>query len=258
MCLRTVWLASSFGETDTGYKSRSQRGMAASTSMPPSGRGVHIGCPSCRRRQRVPAGDHPRGAAHPHRIDFAGRQVHAPTFELGKWVIPQRYSILVSILQLHNRGDVFPDPEAIDPRHYIGNRPPSFAWIPFGGGARRCVGAVPAHVEMDVVLHSVLALRDRHDDRAGREGAFAWGGVRRRTRRRTAAGSPCTTVRLPHESAEAEGVWPSQSLALRGARLAGRTLAPRDATTEPQDPIRSPRPGPRLAHPSLHRPVPMC
>ena len=35
-------------------------------------------------------------------IDFAGRHVYAPTFELGEWVIPQGYSIIVAISQ-HSR-----------------------------------------------------------------------------------------------------------------------------------------------------------
>jgi cytochrome P450 family 138 len=89
-------------------------------------------------------------------IDFAGRHVYAPTFELGDWVIPQGYSIVVAISQLHGRADDFPDPERFDPTRYIGTRPPTFAFIPFGGGTRRCVGAAFANVEMDVVLRTVL------------------------------------------------------------------------------------------------------
>jgi cytochrome P450 family 138 len=89
-------------------------------------------------------------------IDFAGRHVYAPTFELGEWVIPQGYSIIVSISQMHDRAEEFPDPQRFDPQRFIGNRPPTFAWIPFGGGTRRCVGAAFANVEMDVVLRTVL------------------------------------------------------------------------------------------------------
>jgi cytochrome P450 len=89
-------------------------------------------------------------------IDFAGRHVYAPTFELGEWVIPQGYSIVVSISQMHNRAEEFPHPERFDPQRFLGNRPPTFAWIPFGGGTRRCVGAAFANVEMDVVLRTVL------------------------------------------------------------------------------------------------------
>jgi cytochrome P450 len=89
-------------------------------------------------------------------IDFAGRHVFAPTFELGDWVIPQGYSIVVAISQLHGRTEDFPDPQRFDPTRYIGTRPPTFAFVPFGGGTRRCVGAAFANVEMDVVLRTVL------------------------------------------------------------------------------------------------------
>ena len=51
---------------------------------------------------------------------------------------------------------MFPDPDRFDTQRYVGTKPPSFAWIPFGGGARRCVGAVFANMEMDVVLRTVL------------------------------------------------------------------------------------------------------
>ena len=89
-------------------------------------------------------------------IDFAGRHVYAPTFQLGDWVIPQGYSIVVAIGQVHHRLQEFPDPERFDPQRFIGERPNTFAHIPFGGGTRRCVGAAFANVEMDVVLRTVL------------------------------------------------------------------------------------------------------
>lgn len=89
-------------------------------------------------------------------IDFAGRHVYAPTFQLGEWVIPQGYSIVVAIGQVHRRSTDFPDPERFDPQRFVGRRPPTFAHIPFGGGTRRCVGATFANVEMDIVLRTVL------------------------------------------------------------------------------------------------------
>lgn len=89
-------------------------------------------------------------------IDFAGRHVYAPTFELGNWVIPQGYSIVVAINQVHQRVEEFADPERFDPQRFVGQRPTNFSHIPFGGGTRRCVGAAFANVEMDVVLRTVL------------------------------------------------------------------------------------------------------
>jgi hypothetical protein len=89
-------------------------------------------------------------------IDFAARRIHPPTFQLGEWVIPRGDSIIVSISRIHDDPDVFADPDRFDPYRYIGSKPSACAWIPFGGGARRCVGAAFANMEMDVVLRTVL------------------------------------------------------------------------------------------------------
>jgi cytochrome P450 len=89
-------------------------------------------------------------------IDFAGRRIFPPVYQLGEWVIPRGVSIIVSIGQMHENADIFPDPDRFDPQRFIGNKPSTFAWIPFGGGTRRCVGAAFANMEMDVVLRTVL------------------------------------------------------------------------------------------------------
>ncbi|HET7073752.1 MAG TPA: cytochrome P450 [Mycobacterium sp.] len=89
-------------------------------------------------------------------IDFAARRVYQPAYQLGEWVIPHGDSIIVGISQIHDDPDVFADPGRFDPQRYIGGKPSAFAWIPFGGGTRRCVGAAFANMEMDVVLRTVL------------------------------------------------------------------------------------------------------
>jgi cytochrome P450 len=89
-------------------------------------------------------------------IEFAGRHVAAPSFDLGEWRIPHGYSIMVNIRLLHANADAFPEPDRFDPYRYVGNRPPTFAWVPYGGGTRRCIGAAFANTEMDVVLRTVL------------------------------------------------------------------------------------------------------
>jgi cytochrome P450 len=89
-------------------------------------------------------------------IDFAGRHVYAPYVELGQWRVPRGYSVSVAIGEAHRNPVEFPDPDRFDPDRFIGERPNVFAWIPFGGGTRRCVGAAFANMEMDVVLRTVL------------------------------------------------------------------------------------------------------
>jgi cytochrome P450 family 138 len=89
-------------------------------------------------------------------IDATGRHVHAPVFELGEWSVPRGHTIIVSISKLHADAELFPDPDRFDPQRYVGTKPPSFAWLAYGGGSRRCVGAAFANMEMDVVLRTVL------------------------------------------------------------------------------------------------------
>jgi cytochrome P450 family 138 len=89
-------------------------------------------------------------------IDATGRHVHAPVFELGEWSVPRGHTIIVSISKLHADPELFPDPDRFDPQRYVGTKPPSFAWLAYGGGSRRCVGAAFANMEMDVVLRTVL------------------------------------------------------------------------------------------------------
>ncbi|WP_369355095.1 cytochrome P450 [Streptomyces sp. cg2] len=57
-------------------------------------------------------------------------------------------------------------PETFCPERFLDRRPPSPAWIPFGGGARRCPGAGFAVQEATIVLREVLARYDLRPDRA--------------------------------------------------------------------------------------------
>lgn len=90
-------------------------------------------------------------------IDFAGRHVAASHFELGDWRVERGSNVLVSIADLHDNPDIFADPERFDPDRFVDAKPPTFAWLPFGGGTRRCIGAAFANTEMHVVLRTVLA-----------------------------------------------------------------------------------------------------
>lgn len=88
-------------------------------------------------------------------IDVVGRRVSAPNFLLGQWRIPKDRTVLVRIADLHANPEIFPHPERFDPGRFRGTKPPT-AWLAFGVGARRCLGADFAMAEMDVVLRTVL------------------------------------------------------------------------------------------------------
>ena len=89
-------------------------------------------------------------------IDKTARQVRAPGLQLGRWTLPPGQVVLVSIYLIHNNEALFPDPRRFDPDRFAGSRPDTYQWIPFGGGVRRCIGAAFAHMEMNVVLRTLL------------------------------------------------------------------------------------------------------
>jgi cytochrome P450 len=90
-------------------------------------------------------------------IDFVGRRVKAADgLRLGRWVVPQGYSVLVGIDLIHDADAVFPDARAFDPHRFLGARPDLYQWIPYGGGTRRCLGAAFAGMELNVVLRTLL------------------------------------------------------------------------------------------------------
>ncbi len=78
--------------------------------------------------------------------------------ELGGRMIPAGQKVVVSIYLVHHRPDIYPDPQAFRPERFLEDPPSSaYAWIPFGGGIRRCIGAAFAQVEMEVVLHALVS-----------------------------------------------------------------------------------------------------
>jgi cytochrome P450 len=89
-------------------------------------------------------------------IIAAARRVNAPSMRLGEWVIPRGHTVMVGIDLLHREDSVFPDAHRFDPDRFLGTAPDLHAWIPFGGGTRRCVGAAFATLELDVVLRTLL------------------------------------------------------------------------------------------------------
>jgi cytochrome P450 len=88
-------------------------------------------------------------------IPGTARMVVEP-FELGDYILPAGTVIAIAAPFLHHDPDVYPNPERFDPDRFLGRRPDPNSWVPFGGGVRRCPGAAFAHMEMDIVLRTLL------------------------------------------------------------------------------------------------------
>jgi cytochrome P450 len=83
-------------------------------------------------------------------------------WQLGEYRVPAGTAVLMSILLLHHREDLYPDPFAFRPERFLGRKPGTYTWIPFGGGIRRCLGASLAMAEQRVVLREVARRTDLH------------------------------------------------------------------------------------------------
>jgi cytochrome P450 len=87
-------------------------------------------------------------------IPFIVRMVKR-RWELGDYVVPANTPVAVSIVGVHHREDVYPEPYAFRPERFLGQKPGTYTWIPFGGGIRRCLGAALAMAEQRVVLRAI-------------------------------------------------------------------------------------------------------
>jgi cytochrome P450 len=81
-------------------------------------------------------------------------------WRLGDYVIPAETPVSVSIIALHHRADVYPQPQLFDPERFLGRKPGTYTWLPFGGGIRRCLGATLAMAEQRVVLRAIARRTD--------------------------------------------------------------------------------------------------
>jgi cytochrome P450 family 135 len=91
-------------------------------------------------------------------VPLAGRQL-VSELRVDGLVLPPATRVTPAIWLTHTRSDVYPEPLAFRPERFLGHHPSTYAWIPFGGGVRRCLGAAFAEMEMRVVLRSLLRTR---------------------------------------------------------------------------------------------------
>jgi cytochrome P450 len=104
-------------------------------------------------------------------IPIIGRRVTL-AWRLGEYVVPAGSPVSMSILLLHHREDLYPEPFAFRPERFLGRKPGTYEWIPFGGGTRRCLGAALATAEQRVVLEAMLRRLDLEADRPEPEHAL--------------------------------------------------------------------------------------
>jgi sterol 14-demethylase len=80
-------------------------------------------------------------------------------FQYKGWTVPAGQLVGVSPAVSNRMPESFPDPERYDPDRYTEGRKEDeqlFAWIPFGGGRHRCVGAPFAMMQLKAIFSELL------------------------------------------------------------------------------------------------------
>jgi cytochrome P450 len=93
-------------------------------------------------RVRPPLPYVPRRVAQPYVLD-------GYEFEVGTMLAPCSYLI-------HHREDLYPKPYQFRPERWLDQQPGTYTWIPFGGGARHCIGRSFAISEIKEVLRILV------------------------------------------------------------------------------------------------------
>jgi len=90
-------------------------------------------------------------------IHAGNRRARRP-LGLGGYHVPEASRVLLSIYLTHRDPEQWPDPEAFRPERWDRAHPPppAFAYLPYGGGPRNCIGAHFAAVEARLVLGRIL------------------------------------------------------------------------------------------------------
>ena len=91
-------------------------------------------------------------------VPLAGRRL-SEELRVNGHVLPPGTDVTPAIWLAHTRPDRYPEPYAFRPERFLEDAPATYAWIPFGGGVRRCLGAAFAEMEMRVALGEILRRR---------------------------------------------------------------------------------------------------
>jgi cytochrome P450 len=86
---------------------------------------------------------------------FTARVANKP-FPIGGYLVEAGTRIVVHIIAINRNPAIYEGPNEFRPERFVGTRPQTYAWVPFGGGVKRCLGAAFSMRELITVLHVLL------------------------------------------------------------------------------------------------------
>ena len=88
-------------------------------------------------------------------VPAVSRQVMKP-FRVAGYDLEPGTFVAPAIYLTHHRAESFPEPDLFRPERFFERDPSPFEYLPFGGGARRCIGMGFALHQMKIMLGTVL------------------------------------------------------------------------------------------------------
>lgn len=88
-------------------------------------------------------------------ISALSRKVSRP-LTLGGYSLRPGTMLNPQVDTVHRDARIWGDPEVFRPERFLGTRHSTSTYFPYGGGKRRCIGALFAHTEMRVALRTIL------------------------------------------------------------------------------------------------------
>jgi cytochrome P450 len=88
-------------------------------------------------------------------LPVVSRKLARPLTVLG-YELPAGMLVGSAAYATHMREDIYPEPEQFRPERFLSRTYSPFEYLPFGGGARRCIGSAFALYEMKLVLATLL------------------------------------------------------------------------------------------------------
>ncbi|MDI1475329.1 cytochrome P450 [Polyangium sp. y55x31] len=89
-------------------------------------------------------------------VAMVSRKLLAPFTFRGR-ELPPGVAVMAAIVLVHHNPALYPDADVFRPERFLERKFTPFEYLPFGGGARRCLGAAFALYEMKIVLGTLLS-----------------------------------------------------------------------------------------------------
>ncbi len=77
--------------------------------------------------------------------------------KVGRWTVPAGEVAVVNLMSILTDDKLFPEPERFRPERFLERTFSAAEFLPFGGGARRCLGAAFAEAELAIVLGTIAS-----------------------------------------------------------------------------------------------------